>query len=90
MATIIAKSEGKQIGSYTLYVSLVHHNGMEVWQAEAFEGWDMAEPVLVTTSMSEHGAKNTMQVAMLKLYKTRQSKQEFKEDPDYTLNYKDV
>jgi len=86
MASITVKSEGVELGSYTLYVSRIKKSGMDVWQAEAFEGLDMADAVLTVTAMSEQGASNAIQIAMLKQYKVRQSEQE----SNYTLDYKDL
>ena len=86
MASITVRSEGVELGSYTLYVSRIKKSGMDMWQAEAFEGLDMADAVLTVTAMSEHGARNSMQAAMSKLYKARQSEQE----SNYTLDYKDM
>ena len=86
MASITVRSEGVELGSYTLYVSRIKKSGMDVWQAEAFEGWDMAEAVMTVTAMSEHGARNAIQIAMLKQYKARKSEQE----SNYTLDYKDM
>lgn len=91
MASVTVRSEGSELGSYTLYVSRIKKSGMDMWQAEAFEGWDMADAVLTVTAMSEHGARNAMQISMLKRYKIRQSEQEIKEaNLDYTLDYKDM
>lgn len=86
MASITVRSEGVELGSYTLYLSRIKKSGMDMWQAEAFEGWDMAEAVMTVTAMSEHGARNAIQIAMLKRNKARKSEQE----SNYTLDYKDL
>ena len=86
MASITVRSEGVELGLYTLYLSRIKKSGMDMWQAEAFEGWDMAEAVMTVTAMSEHGARNAIQIAMLKRYKARKSEQE----SNYTLDYKDL
>ena len=88
MATIIVRQGDSELGRYTLFVGPVVMNGMEVWKAESFEGFNMADPILSVTAMSEHGARNALQIAMLSLIKRKRDQQQAQVAG--SIDYKDM
>ena len=89
MATIIIKSGGKDIGVCTVIVGQVRTNGMDVWQAEAFEGYNLADSIASITAMSENGAKNAIRIAAINVFRLRAAEHKStKTGRSYTLNYK--